>query len=127
MNIAYITIEFTCSKRAMVHERIESVHFDRYGIGHDILSVEPGRIPDGHDECYLPEYRQLHGHESITADKNWASHVPKGCKSYVACLRLQDVKGGALTRKRVLEIPFGDRDLGFSIDSIGILESVVSN
>lgn len=118
MTTADITIAFTCADEDMVRERIESVHFDRRGMTYEIMSVEPGSIPDGEDECDLPDYRWIHGLAPVSSRPAWSSHIPEGCTAYVAHVRLQDAEGAAMTRERILEIPFGDRDLSFSIDRI---------
>lgn len=119
MDTAEVTLEFVCARKEMVRERIESVHLERHGIDHEILSVVTGRIPEGHDECDLPDYRRMHGLEDAPTDQRWGWRVPEGCTSRVARVRLRDAQGGAMTRERVLAIPFGDRDLGFSIDRVG--------
>lgn len=119
MDTAEITVEFTCSKKKMVRERIEDVHLDRHEVDYEIVSVTPGSIPEGQDVCDHPEYRRAHGLLDVSSDPHWSRRVPKGCKSYVARVRLWDPRGGALTRERIIAIPFGDRDLGFSIDRIG--------
>lgn len=118
METACITIEFACSEEGMVRDRIESVHFERYGMTHEILSIEPGRIPEGHDECDLGDYRRIHD-LPYPSTSNWIYSVPDGCTSYVARVRVQDAEGAAMTRERILSVPFGDRDLGFSIDRVG--------
>lgn len=118
MDTADITIGFVCTREEMVRDRIESVHFDRHQIDHEILSIAPGRIPEGQDECDLPEYRRAHGLGDAPTDSKWAWRVPEGCTGYVARVRLRDAAGGAMTRDRILAIPFGDRDLGFSIDGV---------
>lgn len=119
MDTADVTIEFVSSRKEMVRERIESIHLDRHGIEHEILSVTPGRIPEGHDECDLPEYRRMHDLGNAPTDQQWGWYVPEGCTSYVARVRLRDARGGTMTRERILAIPFGDRDLGFSIERVG--------
>lgn len=119
MVIADISIEFTCSREEMVRERIEDLHLERYQMTYEILSIAPGQIPKGHDECDLPEYRRLHGLEVPSKSDQCKSHVPEGCTSFVAHVRLHDGSDNAITRERILAIPFGDRDLGFSIDYIG--------
>lgn len=118
METADITIEFVCAREEMIRERIEDIQLDRYHLEHHIVSISPGRIPEGHDECDLPDYRQMHGLEEYKADARWDWRVPEGCTSYVAHVRLQDPKGIALTRERILAIPFGDCDLGFAIGHI---------
>jgi len=119
MDVAEITVAFACANKGMVRERIESVHFDRHGMAHEILSVSPGSIRRGEDQCDSPEYRRVHGLQDASNDASWASIIPTGCTSYVAHVRLRDIGGSVMTRKRVMAIPFGDRDLGFSIDHIG--------
>lgn len=116
MDTALVTVEFTCSDKDMVGERIESVRFERYGMTHKIMSVEPGRLADGTDECDLPDYRRIH---DLPASSNWVRTIPEGCVSYLARVRLEDTRGEAMMRDRVLAVPFGDRDLGFMIDQAG--------
>lgn len=119
METADITVEFTCADEEMVRERIEDVHLERHRIAHEILSVTPGGIPEGNDECDQPEYRRVHGLQEAPGDPHWSRYVPEGCTRYVARVRLWDPQGIPVTRERIIAIPFGDRDLGFSIDRIG--------
>lgn len=88
MNIAHITIAFTYASETMVRERIKSLHFENYGVDHGILSVKPGHIPDDQDECNLTDYRQLYDLGILPTNKEWRTHVPKGCTSYIAHVRL---------------------------------------
>lgn len=56
-----VEIEFSCTDKHMVRERIIGIPFGDHDCGFRIISVEERVLPPGTDETEKPEYRNFHG------------------------------------------------------------------
>lgn len=120
---AEITIEFTCADEDMIRERIEGIPFAAHAIRFEIIRIDIASIESGHDETLLPEYRREHGLNPDPAPP-WPLNPHNGLTTYCARVRLTDMAGRAMTRSRIITIPFGNHDCGFSIDRVSSSRSI---
>lgn len=118
MMAALISVDFTCVDAEMARETFRHLDFAESGLAAELLSVGEGRLDASRDETLLPEYRALQGCTDLP-DGYQPETAPSHMRTYVGRIRLVSVDvDPVIMRTRILSVPIGNDDCGFTIDSI---------
>lgn len=118
MMTAHISVAFTCVDVEMARETFGDLTFAESGLAAKLISVGEGELEEGCDETELPEYRTMQGCGELPPGRR-RDATPPHMRTYVGRIRLVslDVDPAAM-RTRILSVPIGNEDCGFSIDLI---------